>query len=117
MAVRRSTRSIGLNGATGIRNYFYWKAAHRAAWRNPSPGIVAFRIRKAERLGLTYEEYTLEILGRGRHLQVEDVERLQRSSGRALPSIMKVNFAENHPHVEYPDQSLEPFARHSRDAQ
>jgi hypothetical protein len=63
-------------GSGGIGNYFYWKAAHRAAWHNPSPGIVAFRIRKAERLGLTYEEYTLEILERGRHLQVEDVERI-----------------------------------------
>ena len=59
-----------------IGNYFYWKAAHRAAWQTPSPGIVAFRIRKAERLGLTYEEYTLEILERGRHLQIEDVERI-----------------------------------------
>ena len=63
-------------GDGGIGNYFYWKAAHRAAWKNPSPGIVAFRIRKAERLGLTYEEYTLEILERGRHLQIEDVERI-----------------------------------------
>ena len=63
-------------GNDGIGNYFYWKAAHRAAWKNPSPGIVAFRIKKADRLGLTYEEYTLEILERGRHLQIEDVERI-----------------------------------------
>jgi len=63
-------------GTGGIGNYFYWKAAHRRAWKNPSPGIVAFRIRKADRLGLTYEEYTLEILERGHHLQVEDVERI-----------------------------------------
>src|SRR5882672_1911828 len=63
-------------GDGGIGNYFYWKAAHQRAWRNPSPGIIAFRIRKAERLGLTYEEYTLEILERGRHLQIEDVERI-----------------------------------------
>jgi hypothetical protein len=63
-------------GGSGIGNYFYWKAAHRAAWKNPSPGIVMFRIRKAERLGLTYQEYTLEILERGRHLQIEDVERI-----------------------------------------
>jgi hypothetical protein len=63
-------------GHGGICNYFYWKAAHRRAWKNPSPGIVAFRIKKADRLGLTYEEYTLEILERGRHLQVEDVERI-----------------------------------------
>jgi hypothetical protein len=63
-------------GSGGIGNYFYWKAAHRAAWKNPSPGIVMFRIRKAERLGLSYEEYTLEILERGRHLQIEDVDRI-----------------------------------------
>src|SRR4249920_1764031 len=63
-------------GDGGIGNYFYWKAAHRAAWRNTSPGIVSFRNQKAERLGLTYEEYTLEILERGRHLQIEDVERI-----------------------------------------
>jgi len=50
--------------------------ASRGLEKNPSPGIVAFRIRKAERLGLTYEEYTLEILERGRHLQIEDVERI-----------------------------------------
>ena len=75
-------------GNGGIGNYFYWKAAHRAAWKNPSPGIVAFRIRKAERLGLTYEEYTLEILERGRHLQIEDVERIaeirRRRAARAV---------------------------------
>ena len=76
MAGRRSTTMFP-NGATGgIGNYFYWKAAHSRAWKNPSPGIVAFRIKKAERLGLTYEEYTLEILERGRHLQIEDVERI-----------------------------------------
>jgi hypothetical protein len=73
-------------GDGGIGNYFYWKAAHRAAWKNPSPGIVAFRIRKAERLGLTYEEYTLEILERGRHLQIEDVERIAASSSGAPPA-------------------------------
>lgn len=63
-------------GNDGIGNYFYWKAAYRAVWKNTLPGIVAFRIQKAERLGLTFEEYTLEILERGRHLQVEDVERI-----------------------------------------
>src|SRR3954453_2870078 len=63
-------------GNDGIGNYFYWKVAHRRAWHNPSPGIVSFRIQKAERLGPTYQEYTLEILERGRHLQIEDVERI-----------------------------------------
>ena len=76
MAGRRWREHTPEWGDGGIGNYFYWKAAHRAAWHNPSPGIVMFRIRKAERLGLTYQEYTLEILERGRHLQIEDVERI-----------------------------------------
>jgi hypothetical protein len=63
-------------GDGGIGNYFYWKSAHRAAWRNTLPAIASFRVQKAERLGLTYEEYTLEILERGRHLQIEDAERI-----------------------------------------
>ena len=63
-------------GEGGIGNYFYWKAAHRRAWHSASRGVVLFRMRKAERLGLTYEEYTLEILERGRHLQIEDADRI-----------------------------------------
>src|SRR6478672_7497359 len=76
-------------GNGGIGNYFCWKAAHRAGWKNPSPGIVAFRISKAERLGLTYEEYTLEILERGRHLQIEDVDRIAEiKRRRAAPAVV-----------------------------
>jgi hypothetical protein len=37
---------------------------------------MRFRLQKAERLGLTYREYTLEILEHGRHLQAEDVARI-----------------------------------------
>ena len=60
----------------GIGNWFYWKAAHDRVRKNVSRDVALFRLKKAERLGLTYEEYTLEILERGRHLQVEDHERL-----------------------------------------
>ena len=59
-----------------IGNYFYWKAAHRTAWHSASRDVILFRMQRAERLGLSYEEYTLEILERGRHLQIEDVERI-----------------------------------------
>jgi hypothetical protein len=59
-----------------IGNYFYWKAAHRAAWHGASRDVILFRIQRAERLGLTYEEYVLEILERGRYLQTEDAERI-----------------------------------------
>ena len=34
------------------------------------------RFERAKRLGLTYEEYTLEILERGRHLSEADAERI-----------------------------------------
>jgi hypothetical protein len=63
-------------GEGGIGNYFYWKAAHRAAWHSASRDVVLFRMQRAERLGLSYQEYTLEILERGRYLQIEDVERI-----------------------------------------
>jgi hypothetical protein len=56
--------------------YLCWKRAYDAAWKNVPWSIVRFRLEKAERLGLTYHEYTLEILERGRHLQLEDVNRI-----------------------------------------
>jgi hypothetical protein len=70
-------------GNDGIGNYFYWKAAHRKAWKNPSPGVVAFRIRKAERLGLTYEEYTLEFLNEAVTCRSRTSRGSKRSSGGA----------------------------------
>jgi hypothetical protein len=73
-------------GDGGIGNYFYWKIAHRAAWHSASRDVMLFRLQRAERLGLTYEEYTLEILERGRYLQIEDVERIAEIK-RARPSL------------------------------
>ena len=55
---------------------YCWKKAHRAAW-TVSRDIALYRLERAEKLGLTYEEYTLEILERGRNLQKEDVERIE----------------------------------------
>jgi hypothetical protein len=72
-------------GEGPIGNYFYWKAAHRAAWHSASRDVILFRMQRAERLGLTYEEYTLEILERGRYLQIEDAERIaQIKKARAV---------------------------------
>jgi hypothetical protein len=56
--------------------YICWRDAHRRAWRSVSWDVMRLRLARAERLGLTYEEYTLEILERGRYLQVEDVKRI-----------------------------------------
>jgi hypothetical protein len=65
-------------GRGGIKTFFSWQAAHRAAWRKPARDIVLTRLEKAESLGLTYEEYTLEILERGIYLQKQDVEQISR---------------------------------------
>lgn len=63
-------------GRDGIGNWFYWKAAYNKVRKDVPRDIAIFRVARAERLGLTYDEYTLEILERGRHLQEEDVERI-----------------------------------------
>jgi hypothetical protein len=62
-------------GSGPFGNYFEWKAAHRQAWDIPME-IVLIRARRALALGLTYEEYALEILERGRFLQTTDTERI-----------------------------------------
>ncbi len=59
-------------GKGEIARYFEWRTAHRKAWRKPS-GIVLRRMERAEELGLTYEEYTLEIMERGYFPQPEHV--------------------------------------------
>jgi hypothetical protein len=63
-------------GRGPIGGYFYWRAAYRAAWRAVPHAIMLRRLAKAERLGLTYEEYTSEILDTGRHLGPADVDRI-----------------------------------------
>ncbi len=45
-----------------------WRRAHRKAWKTPPPEIALRRLARAEALGMTYRDYTLEILERGRHL-------------------------------------------------
>ncbi|WP_287237284.1 hypothetical protein [Mesorhizobium sp.] len=56
--------------------FLAWQAAHANAWKAPSRDVMLMRMEKAERLGLTYEEYTLEILERGLHLQPKDTDRI-----------------------------------------
>lgn len=72
-------------GKGGVGHYFTWKAKHRAAWRPASMDVLLRRQDKAERLGLTCEEYTLEILERGLYLQEEDrtaIEAIKRRRKR-----------------------------------
>ena len=56
--------------------FLTWKKAHASAWKPQSRDIALFRLAKAEAVGLTYEEYALELLERGRHLQAEDQDRI-----------------------------------------
>lgn len=56
--------------------FLIWKQAHRAVWKPKSRDIALFRLARAEAVGLTYEEYTLEILERGRFLQADDTNRV-----------------------------------------
>ncbi len=51
----------------GWRRYC-WRRAHKAAWKTPPREIALRRLHRAEVLGMTYREYTLEILERGRYL-------------------------------------------------
>lgn len=44
---------------------YCWRQAHKKAWKTPPREIALRRLRRAEELGLTYEEYTAIILDRG----------------------------------------------------
>ena len=45
-----------------------WRRAHKKAWKTPGREIALRRLARAEELGMTYREYTLEIMERGRYL-------------------------------------------------
>ncbi|HEY4173290.1 MAG TPA: hypothetical protein VGM42_09700 [Rhodopila sp.] len=54
-------------GAASWRS-FCWRRAHKRAWKTPPREIALRRLARAEELGMTYKEYTLEILERGKYL-------------------------------------------------
>lgn len=63
---------IGHNGGPPLEepaardwHHYCWKRAHKAAWKTPPREIALRRLRRAEELGLTYEEYTAIVLDRG----------------------------------------------------
>ena len=47
---------------------YCWRRAHKAAWKTPPREIALRRLERAEVLGMSYHDYTLEILERGRYL-------------------------------------------------
>jgi len=69
-------QGIGHNGGPPLEDedegaawrLFVWRKAHKKAWKTPPPEIALRRLERAEALGMTYREYTLEIMERGRYL-------------------------------------------------
>jgi hypothetical protein len=67
--------AIGHNGGPPLETdpneswrLFCWRKAHRRAWKTPPREIALRRLARAEELGMSYHDYTLEILERGRYL-------------------------------------------------
>jgi hypothetical protein len=62
---------IGHNGGPRLSelswNEFCWREAHKKVWKNVPREIMLRRLELAEQAGMTYKEYTLEILERGRY--------------------------------------------------
>ena len=69
-------------GTGGIGNYFVWRAKSEAAFKSIPVETAIRRAKKAESLGLTFREYQLEILERGRFLQAEDTVRIAQIIAR-----------------------------------
>jgi hypothetical protein len=45
-----------------------WRRAAAKAWKTPSPEVVKMRLKRAERLGLTYKELTSALMNTGSNL-------------------------------------------------
>lgn len=75
---RRSTLGPGAIGRT-----FDWRFAHRKAWKKPRE-IALRRQEKAEALGLTYEEYSLEIMERGYFPQADHVATIKAKRAQRI---------------------------------
>src|SRR5437879_457204 len=45
-----------------------WRRASAKAWKQPSPEVAKMRVRRAERLGITYKELTAALMNTGSNL-------------------------------------------------
>jgi hypothetical protein len=70
-------RGIGDNGGPPLDpevdpneswRHWCWKRAKKRAWKTPGREITLRRLARAEVLGISYHDYTLEILERGVYL-------------------------------------------------
>jgi hypothetical protein len=66
-----------------------WRRASAKAWRTPSPEVAKMRVRRAERLGITYKELTAALMNTGANLGAAVVPlslaaRVRRGPGREV---------------------------------
>lgn len=87
-AAARTNKGKGRTDTVG--HELDWRFASRRAWRRGGPEIALRRLERAETLGLTYEEYTLEILERGRHVGTDEAPAIKarRAERRAAGGIV-----------------------------
>ncbi|MDB5592627.1 hypothetical protein [Enterovirga sp.] len=77
-------------GTGGIGNFFAWKVAHKATRTEVPWEIMLWRQRRAEALGLTYEEYSRELRERGRHVGPADAARVAAiKQARPVPTLIE----------------------------
>jgi hypothetical protein len=57
---------------------YCWKQSLKKVWAPPTPEIGLRRARRAAELGVSYRDYVLEILERGRYLDEESAAELKR---------------------------------------
>jgi hypothetical protein len=55
-----------------------WKLSHKKVWTPPTPEIGVRRARKAEELGVSYHDYVLEIIERGRYLDEDSAAKYRK---------------------------------------
>jgi hypothetical protein len=73
MTARQTVPGIGHNGGPSLDEdpgaiswrRWCWTRAHSRAWKTPPREIALRRLERAQAVGLSYKDYTLEILERG----------------------------------------------------
>ena len=69
--LERPLPSIGHNGGPPLEltfRSFAWRKAHAKAWKTPPREIALARLKRAERVGLTYRDYQSVLMDRGTNL-------------------------------------------------
>lgn len=66
-----------------------WRRAAAKAWKTPSPEVAKMRVKRAERLGITYRELTSALMDTGTNLgaavlPLSLAARVRRGSGREI---------------------------------